>query len=91
MGTLKSTRKTQLNCSSTAPSATTIEVEGKTYPTDSYTNVTPTILSKLPYRLHTQPSHPIGILRTLIESQFPTFAHLSAPSPVVSTYKNFDY
>lgn len=32
----------------------------------------------------------MGILRSLVEAQFPSFAHLSAPSPIVSVYKNFD-
>jgi phenylalanyl-tRNA synthetase alpha chain len=70
--------------------AKSVEVDGVTYPADSWTNVTPTILSKLTHRLHTQSSHPLCTLRSLIETQFPSFAHLSAPSPIVSTYKNFD-
>lgn len=73
-----------------APPAKSVEVDGITYQSDTWTNVTPTILSKLSHRLHTRHSHPLGILRSLIEAQFPSFTHLSAPSPVVSTYKNFD-
>ncbi|KAF8323315.1 phenylalanyl-tRNA synthetase [Clavulina sp. PMI_390] len=65
-------------------------VEGADYATDSWTNVTPSILSKLSHKLHTQPAHPLGILRSLIEAQFPAFNSLASPSPVVSTYKNFD-
>lgn len=65
-------------------------VLGETYPSDAWTNVTPTILSKIPIRLHLQPNHPLGILRSLIESHFPTFTPLNSLSPVVSTYKNFD-
>jgi len=63
---------------------------GQQYPTDSITNISPTIISKLPLRLHTQPFHPLNTLRTLIESHFPDYAHLSSFSPLVTPYKNFD-
>jgi phenylalanyl-tRNA synthetase alpha chain len=63
---------------------------GQQYPTDSITNISPTIISKLPLRLHTQPFHPLNTLRTLIESHFPDYAHLSSLSPLVTPYKNFD-
>lgn len=71
-------------------STTNLTLLGESYPTDSVTNITPTIISKLPLRLHTQPSHPLSTLRTLIESHFPDYAHLSSLSPIVSPYKNFD-
>ncbi|BGP25222.1 Transcriptional regulator of nonfermentable carbon utilization [Rhodotorula toruloides] len=67
-----------------------IVVEGATYPRDAFTNVTPTILSKLPRRLHLSPSHPIGILRTLIEKHFASFKHLNSLSPIVTVQQNFD-
>ncbi|TFK76435.1 phenylalanyl-tRNA synthetase [Pluteus cervinus] len=67
-----------------------VEILGERYATDPITNVTPSILSKVPIRLHTQPSHPLNTLRTLIESNFPDFSHLSSFSPVVSPFKNFD-
>lgn len=62
------------------------------YPTDSWTNVPPSILSHLPRRLHRQPSHPISLTRSLIESQFPppTYTHHRDLSPVVSVHQNFD-
>ncbi|GAA5876070.1 hypothetical protein JCM3774_004495 [Rhodotorula dairenensis] len=65
-------------------------VEGKSYARDEYSNVTPTILSKLPRRLHLQPSHPIGILRRQIESHFSSFEHLNSLSPIVTVQQNFD-
>ncbi|GAA5987458.1 hypothetical protein JCM11641_003835 [Rhodosporidiobolus odoratus] len=65
-------------------------LNGTAYPRDNYTNVTPTILSKLPRQLHLNPSHPIGILRTLIESHFNTFTHLNSLSPIVTVQQNFD-
>ena len=63
---------------------------GESYPVDSVTNITPSIVSKTFLRLHTQPSHPLSILRTLIEAHFPDYAHLSSLSPIVSPFKNFD-
>jgi phenylalanyl-tRNA synthetase alpha chain len=65
-------------------------VEGKTYQPDAFTNVTPQILSKLPLALHLDPSHPIGIIRSLIESHFSTFTPVRPPSAVVSVRQNFD-
>lgn len=74
---------------STAPPAH-LMILGEKYPTDSITNISPTIISKLPLRLHTQPSHPLSTLRTLVESHFPDYAHLSSFSPLVTPFKNFD-
>ena len=72
---------------STAPH---ISILGRQYPTDSFTNISPTIISKLPLRLHSQPNHPLSSLRSLIESHFPDYTHLSSFSPLVTPYKNFD-
>jgi len=47
-------------------------------------------MSKIPLRLHTQAAHPLSILRSLIESHYSSFTHLSSFSPLVSPYKNFD-
>ena len=55
-----------------------------------YTNVTPTILSKISRQIHLQPSHPIGILRALIESHFAAFEAINALSPIVTVERNFD-
>ncbi|KAF7294925.1 Phenylalanyl-tRNA synthetase [Mycena indigotica] len=67
-----------------------LEILGNRYQTDEITNITPSILSKLPLRLHSRPKHPLHTLRTLIEAHFPTFSHHSSLSPLVSPYKNFD-
>ncbi|KAF7976681.1 hypothetical protein HWV62_5818 [Athelia sp. TMB] len=67
-----------------------LELLGEIHPTDSITNITPTIISKLPLRLHTQPAHPLSSLRARIESHFPDYAHLSSFSPLVTPFKNFD-
>lgn len=78
-----------LRLSSTSAS-THVNILGQDYPRDSVTNVTSAIIDKTARRLHQQPSHPIGILRSLIESHWPTFSHLSNVSPVVTPAKNFD-
>lgn len=77
--------------SSIAPNApATIRLLDQDYITDTTTNITSAITSKLSRRLHLQPSHPLGILRTLIESHFSTFTHLTDFSPLVTPSKNFD-
>lgn len=78
--------------SSSSPSLLpkTVEIMGKQYPTDDITNVTPSIIAKVPLRLHTKHGHPLSTLRGLIESAYPDFAHLSSLSPIVTPFKNFD-
>lgn len=78
----------------------TITIGNKTYPTDSITNVTPKILSKVGMNLHNQKHHPLGLLKLRIENYFyrnyinrvghPLFAVFDNLNPVVSTYQNFD-
>ncbi|KAJ4000773.1 hypothetical protein F5050DRAFT_332354 [Lentinula boryana] len=68
----------------------TLEILGDQYPTDEITNVTPAILSKIPLRVHTQIGHPLSTLRSIIESHYPDFSHLSSFSPLVTPFKNFD-
>ncbi|KAF8628394.1 hypothetical protein AX15_003918 [Amanita polypyramis BW_CC] len=67
-----------------------VEIQGQKYPVDHLTNITPAIIAKIPLRLHTQPNHPLSTLRSLIESHYPDFTHLSSLSPLVTPYKNFD-
>ncbi|KAK0197104.1 hypothetical protein F5146DRAFT_28747 [Armillaria mellea] len=67
-----------------------LDILGERHATDDITNVTPAILSKIPLRLHGRPDHPLSTLRSLIESHFPDYAHLSSLSPVVTPFKNFD-
>ncbi|KAI4187051.1 MAG: hypothetical protein L6R41_003077 [Letrouitia leprolyta] len=72
--------------------ASTLEISGKTYPTDSWTNVPPSVLALVPRRLHVQPSHPVSLTRELIESRFPSPTYISYNdlSPVVTVAENFD-
>ncbi|KAF8894622.1 phenylalanyl-tRNA synthetase [Infundibulicybe gibba] len=67
-----------------------VEVLGGSYPTDSITNITPSIIAKTHLQLHNQPSHPLNNLRSMIESHYPDFTHLSSFSPLVTPFKNFD-
>ncbi|KAI5809107.1 hypothetical protein DFH27DRAFT_542500 [Peziza echinospora] len=69
-----------------------LTLQGKTYKTDSWTNVSAAIQANLGANLHLQPSHPISITRKIIESQFPGdiyIPHNNLP-PIVSTAQNFD-
>jgi phenylalanyl-tRNA synthetase alpha chain len=67
-------------------------VLGKEYPGDEWTNL-PTSIAQLAGRnLHLDPTHPIGILRTLIEDRIKTlgFTCYNDFEPVVTTRQNFD-
>ncbi|EIN07364.1 phenylalanyl-tRNA synthetase [Punctularia strigosozonata HHB-11173 SS5] len=68
----------------------TVSVLGQTYPTDAWTNITPAVISKLGAGLLAKPGHPLHTVRTLIESHYPSFSHLSASNPLVTPGKNFD-
>lgn len=81
---------TQVRTYSTKPTPLPFIINGTTYPRDNWSNATPTILEKLPRQLHLDPSHPIGILRTLIEAHFDNFEHLNSLSPIVTVAQNFD-
>ncbi|CAJ0870400.1 15216_t:CDS:2, partial [Entrophospora sp. SA101] len=76
----------------------TVYIEGKTYSTDNFTNVTPTILSKITRKLHLQQQnrqtsnyhHPISILANKIKTHFNDFDYFDSFNPVVTTKENFD-
>ncbi|EMR08933.1 phenylalanine-tRNA ligase [Pneumocystis murina B123] len=69
-----------------------VSILGENYPLDSWTNITPAILKAVEKKLHFQVSHPLGILRQTIESQFDAsnYEIFNDFSPVVSTVENFD-
>lgn len=69
-----------------------IELDGKSYKTDEWTNVPPQILKLTERQLHQNPNHPIGILRDLIESKFSGLGYTfyNDFKPVVTTFQNFD-
>ncbi|XP_017482405.1 PREDICTED: probable phenylalanine--tRNA ligase, mitochondrial [Rhagoletis zephyria] len=77
-----------------------LEINGKSYPTDSWTNVTPKILSYLGANKHLQRNHPLSILRQRIVNYFystfrnsrgnPLFSVYDQLSPIVTVEQNFD-
>ncbi|KAI7849820.1 phenylalanyl-tRNA synthetase [Circinella umbellata] len=69
---------------------TEINIDGKTYKKDKWTNVSPTTLSRVNRKLHLHPQHPISIIRQLIESHFHDFKTFHEISPIVTTKQNFD-
>jgi phenylalanyl-tRNA synthetase alpha chain len=71
-------------------SSNEVSILDQKYRVDDTTNITQSILAKLPLRLHNQPAHPLGILRSKIESHFHDFAHVSSVHPVVTPAQNFD-
>ena len=68
----------------------TYPIKGRTYPTDSHSNVPPSILSKLDRNLHLLRAHPVSILRSIVESHFSTFTPVQPDSAIVTVHKNFD-
>lgn len=69
-----------------------MKIDGKSYQTDEWHNLSPNITSSISRRLHVQKDHPIAITRAIIESRFqsPTFKYHNNFFPVVSTQQNFD-
>lgn len=67
-----------------------ISILDQKYEIDGTTNITQSVIAKLSLRLHNQPTHPLGILRSKIESHFHDFVHLSSLYPVVTPAQNFD-
>ncbi|RYO88244.1 hypothetical protein DL766_006276 [Monosporascus sp. MC13-8B] len=67
-------------------------INGTRYNTDSWFNVPPNIVKRIPRRLHLQKDHPLSITRQIIESVFPspTYKYHNDFDPVVSTHQNFD-
>lgn len=78
--------------STNAPRTPILDIDGKCYTTDDWTNVPSSILSYLPRKLQLQPSHPISITRQVIESNFPApkYTHYNDLHPIVTVAENFD-
>jgi len=68
----------------------TITIAGKPYTKDDWFNTPETILSAINKSLHLQPSHPISLTRSLIESRFPSYSSYNTFFPIVSVHENFD-
>ncbi|KAK2720288.1 hypothetical protein QYM36_004237 [Artemia franciscana] len=77
-----------------------IFINGKSYEVDSWTNVTPKIISYIGKNLHLQKSHPLSLLRERITNFFyfhyknnrgnPLFSVYDNLYPIVTVEQNFD-
>lgn len=67
-----------------------VQVDGKDFKTDSWTNVPQPIIDSTSQQLHLKPHHPLTITRRLIESRFPDFKYHNKLPRAVTTYENFD-
>jgi phenylalanyl-tRNA synthetase alpha chain len=69
-----------------------IELLGHSYDTDEWTNVSGSIINTLSRKVHLQPSHPIGILRNIIEARFPPdiYTRYSDLPAIVTVQQNFE-
>ncbi|TPX35731.1 phenylalanine---tRNA ligase [Synchytrium microbalum] len=74
----------------TSTATETIEIYGQKYQPDGVTNITPTLLSKIPRQIHRQPHNPLNILKKRIESHFNDFHVMDSFTPVTTLVKNFD-
>ncbi|WWD16458.1 phenylalanine-tRNA ligase [Kwoniella shandongensis] len=80
---------TSSSSSSSAPRQPYV-VNGQTYQLDEWSNTPPSILSKVNRNIHRLPSHPISILRQIVEDHFSSHTALSPSTPIVSVHQNFD-
>ncbi|XP_074843823.1 phenylalanine--tRNA ligase, mitochondrial [Carettochelys insculpta] len=82
------------------PTSNTVELLGKTYTRDDYSNITEKILSKVGKNLHNQRCHPLWLIKERIKDHFykqyigrfgtPLFSVYDDLSPVVTVEQNFD-
>ncbi|CAH02465.1 phenylalanine--tRNA ligase [Kluyveromyces lactis] len=72
----------------------TLSVNGKTYPVSDKTNVTSSILNLTDRAVYLKPSHPVGILRSVIEDKLNdphhSFEIYNDFKPAVTVHENFD-
>lgn len=69
-----------------------MEIDGKTFPTDSWYNAPTNVIAAATRKLHLQKDHPVSITRQIIQRVFPepTFKYYNSFHPVVSVEENFD-
>lgn len=89
-----------IRCMCSNPAAkSAVEILGKSYPSDEWTNVTPSIIKKIGKKLHTHEDHPLGLINKQIQNFFysnylragnPIFSMYDHLSPVVTLEQNFD-
>ncbi|XP_019377667.1 PREDICTED: phenylalanine--tRNA ligase, mitochondrial isoform X3 [Gavialis gangeticus] len=88
------------NFAANTPTSNTVELHGKVYRRDDYTNVTERILSNVGRNLHNQRHHPLWLIKERIKNHFykqylgrfgtPLFSVYDHFSPVVTVEQNFD-
>lgn len=85
--------------STAAKSVASVQIKGKEFVADDYTNVTPKIISYLGKNLHLQKNNPLSIVRQRIVNYFySSFTHRGHPAfsvydnlpPIVTTKQNFE-
>ncbi|XP_053103725.1 phenylalanine--tRNA ligase, mitochondrial isoform X2 [Hemicordylus capensis] len=84
----------------TTPAENTVELLGKLYPSDNYSNVTKKIISKVGKNLHNQRNHPLWLIKERVKDHFykqymgrfrtPLFSVYDDLPPVVTVEQNFD-
>ncbi|XP_078395694.1 phenylalanine--tRNA ligase, mitochondrial isoform X3 [Cetorhinus maximus] len=99
-GNMKQLRNITSGPAASATPSDSIELFGKFYSRDDYTNVTPKILSKVGKNLQNQRNHPLWLIKERIKDHFythylsrnrnPLFSVYDNLSPVVTTEQNFD-
>ncbi|XP_055262094.1 phenylalanine--tRNA ligase, mitochondrial isoform X1 [Moschus berezovskii] len=72
-----------------------VELLGKSYPQDDFSNLSCKVLSKVGRNLHNQPQHPLWLLKERVKQHFYArhagrFSVYDDLSPVVTTWQNFD-
>ncbi|XP_010131649.1 PREDICTED: phenylalanine--tRNA ligase, mitochondrial, partial [Buceros rhinoceros silvestris] len=82
------------------PCVKTVELLGKAYARDDYSNVTEKILSKVGKNLHNRKHHPLWLIKEQVKDHFykqytgrhgtPLFSVYDDLSPVVTVQQNFD-
>ncbi|XP_049571536.1 phenylalanine--tRNA ligase, mitochondrial isoform X4 [Orcinus orca] len=78
----------------------TVELLGKSYPQDGYSNLSRKVLSRVGRNLHNRPHHPLWLIKERVKQHFyaqyvgrsgtPLFSVYDDLSPVVTTWQNFD-
>lgn len=69
-----------------------ITFDGTSYPSDDKTNIPPFVLDLATRKLHQNPDHPIGILRSMVETDLAGMGYTfyNDFKPAVTTFQNFD-
>ncbi|XP_046495941.1 phenylalanine--tRNA ligase, mitochondrial isoform X3 [Equus quagga] len=81
-------------------SGSVVELLGKPYPQDDYSNLSQKVLSRVGRNLHNQQHHPLWLIKERVKEHFykqyvgrfgtPLFSVYDDLSPVVTTWQNFD-